>query len=270
MSGLETLAYALSVTIALMAAIFVLSRILLHYGLFPLAAAFSVSGFNMFLLYLLVFPGTVIHELSHYLACVFTGVQVRQVRLFSPQKNGALGWVLSAQSDPLRRTLIALAPFIGGSLAIYALVRFGLPAGQLDPLAVVPGDLVEGFRSSLESMAATLRQADLHQATTWLVLYVLFSLGFAVAPSTEDLAPLATYAALTLLLLIAVSAADQHYGWGLAQSSLLNGAALFLTRVFERLNALLLFGAAVVALGTLIIVPFALIALWIRGALLSR
>ncbi len=269
MSGLETLAYALSVTVGLMVAVFVLSRILLRYGLLPLAAVFSVSGFNTFLLYLLVFPGTVIHELSHYLACLMTGVHVREVRLFSPQKNGALGWVLSDPADPFRRSIIALAPFLGGSLAIYLLVHFGLPAGELDPLTVVPGDLVQGFQASLTSIAATLQAADLHRASTWLVLYVLFSLGFAVAPSNEDLAPLFAYVLLALGLVIIIRAADQHYTWGIAQSEVLNSIALSLTRLFQRLNALLLFASAAVALGTLLIVPFAMLGLWLRSGLSS-
>lgn len=269
MTGLETLAYALGATVALMTAIFVLSRILLRYGLLPLAAVFSLSGFNTALLYLLVFPGTVIHELSHYLACLVTGVRVREVRLFSPQKSGAMGWVLSGPADPLRRTLIALAPFAGGSVAIYLLVRFGLPGSHLDPLALAPHDLLEGFRAAIISVVDILKAADVQRAGTWLVLYVLFSLGFAVAPSTEDLAPLALYGLLAMTLVMALRIADQHYGWGLAQSGVVNNAAAWLTGVLQRLNALLLLSAAVVALGTLVIVPFAMVGLWLRSGLTS-
>jgi len=269
MSGLETLAYALGVTVALMGVIFVLSRILLRFGVLPLAAAFSLSGFNVLLLYLLIFPGTVIHELSHYLACLLTGVRVRQVRLFSPQKNGAMGWVMSDPADPLRRSVIALAPFVGGSLAIYALVRFGLPSGQIDPLTIAPNDVAQGFSTAFTSIVNALRTADLHQVTTVLVLYVLFSLGFAVAPSNEDLAPLATYGLLAVGLVLVVRVVDTHYALGLARSALLNNTAIFLTGVFQRLNALLLFACAVVGLGTLLIVPVAMVAYWLRSGLKS-
>jgi len=269
MSGLETLGYALGATVALMTAVFVLSRILLRYGLLPLAAVFSLSGFNTALLYLLVFPGTVIHELSHYLACLLTGVRVREVRLFSPQKDGSVGWVLSDPADPLRRTLIALAPFVGGSIAIYLLVRFGLPGSHLDPLALAPQGLLEGFRSALIAIVDILKAADLQRLSTWLVLYVLFSLGFAVAPSNEDLAPLALYGLLAMALVMALRIADQYYGWGLAQSDVINNAAAWLTGVLQRLNALLLFTTAVVAFGTLVIVPFAMIGLWLRSGLTS-
>jgi hypothetical protein len=265
MSGLDTLAYALGATIVLMVAVYFLSRILLAYGVLPLASVFSLSGFNTSLLYLLVFPGTVIHELSHYLACILTGVRVKEVRLFSPQKDGTLGWIKSEQADPLRRTIIALAPFVGGSLAIYVLVLFGLPESKIDPLAVAPSDLIEGFRLCFASITTALRYTDLRHWTSWLVLYVLFSLGYAVAPSQQDLAPLAAYGALAIILVVGASAADQHYGWGLAQSSLLNNMAVFLAGIFERLNSLLLFAATVVALATVIIVPFAMVGLWIRG-----
>jgi len=194
---------------------------------------------------------------------------VRQVRLFSPQKDGAIGWVLSDPADPVRRTLIALAPFLGGSVAIYALVRFGLPAGQLDPLTLAPGDLVEGFRASLISIVDILKAANPRQLSTWLVLYVLFSLGFAVAPSTEDLAPLALYGLLAMALALALGIADQYYEWGLAQNALINSVASWLTGILQRLNALLLFTAAVVAFGTLVIVPFAMVGLWLRSGLTS-
>ena len=269
MSGLETLAYALGVTVALMAIIFMLSRILLRFGLFPLAGIFTLSGYNYSLLYLLVFPGTVVHELSHYLACLATGVHVREVHLFSPQKNGALGWVLSDPADPLRRSLIALAPFLGGSLAIYALVRFGLPAGQMDPLTIAPTDLVEGFRMALSSVMAALHAVDLHRWTTWLILYTLFSLGFAVAPSSEDITPQTIFWLVLLGLVIAIRAADEHYRWGLAQSALLNNVATFLANVLHKLNALLLFSCAVVGLGTLVLVPFAMAGYWLRSGVKS-
>jgi len=72
-----------------------------------------------------------------------------------------------------------------------------------------------------------------------------------------------------MALVMALRIADQHYGWGLAQNGVINDAAAWLTGVLQRLNALLLFAAAVVALGTLVIVPFAMVGLWIRSGLAS-
>jgi len=266
MSGLEALAYALGVTVVLMATLFALSRILLRFGLLPLAAIFTLSSYNYFLLYLLVFPGTVVHELSHYVACILTGVHVREVRLFSPQKNGALGWVLSDPADPFRRSIIALAPFLGVSLTIYALMRLALPAGQVDPVTVDPGNLGAGLQAAFSSVAAALHSIDLRRIGTWLTLYALFSLGFAVAPSREDIAPQAVFWLALLGLVITIRAGDAQYGWGVAQSSLLNDVSTLLARVFQKLNALLLFSCTVVGLGTLVLVPFSMAGYWLRMA----
>jgi hypothetical protein len=267
MSGLESLGYATAVAIPLMAAIFALSRLLLRYGLYPMSAAFSLSGFNYLLLYLLVFPGTVVHELSHYLACLLLGVRVHEVRLFAPQANGVLGWVAHERPDPLRRVLIALAPFLGGSLAMYLLLRFGLSSTPGHELVVNISDLGQGLSAAVTFVVDTLRSGDLHQLATWLVLYCLFSLGFAVAPSADDLAPLAAYALVTLALVLGLKLVDEHYALGIAQSPLIGAAAGALASVVQNLNGLLVFACAVVGLAALIVVPLAMVALWLRQGL---
>jgi hypothetical protein len=67
-------------------------------------------------------------------------------------------------------------------------------------------------------------------------------------------------------LVIAVRAADAHYGWAMGQNQLLNRLALFLAGLLQRVNALLLFSCAVVGLGTLVLVPFAMAGYWLRNA----
>ena len=225
MSGLESLAYGLGVMIVLMATIFVLSRILMLYGILPLSAAFSFSGFNLLLFYLLILPGTIVHEMSHYLACLLTGVRVRQVRLFSPQENGAVGWVVHERVDPVRRNVIALAPFLGGAVVIYLLVRFVLLSGQTDPLILASDDMAQGLRATVASVLDVLRSADLRQVKTWLVFYVLFSLGFAVAPSKQDLGHFVADGALALGLVLVIKVTDSYYELGLARSGLVNDVA---------------------------------------------
>lgn len=269
MSGLDALAYALALTIALMGALFGLSRILMRYGILPLSAALSFSGFNLLLFYIIVFPGTVIHELSHYLACLATGVRVHEVRLFSPQQNGAIGWVIHDRADPLRRSLIAIAPFIGGSLAIFAIMRLGL-SGSLDPLTTVPADLGQSMGSALRAVVDTLRSANLRQPATWLVLYALFSLGFGIAPSNEDLAPLVANGLIAIALVLALRLLDQHFVLRLGQIAWVDSAAAALAGGLQRVNALLLFACAVVTLGALSIVPLATLALWLRSEVLRR
>jgi hypothetical protein len=266
MGGLDALVYALALTVALMAALFGLSRLLMRFGILPLSAALSLSGFNSFLFYIIVFPGTVVHELSHYLACLLTGVRVHEVKLFSPQQDGAIGWVIHDRADPLRRSLIAIAPFIGGSVAIYVLMRVGLST-PLDPMALLPADLVQSLSSALLAALDTLRTADLHLIETWLILYALFSLGFGVAPSNEDLAPLFVDGLVAIGFILALKIADQQFMLGLAENSLLNSVGAALAGGVQHLNALLLFACAVEGLGTLFMVPVATLALWLRSSL---
>lgn len=264
-TGLPALASALGVTLGLMAAIFILSRIFLRFGLLPLSAAISFSGFNTGLFYVLILPGTVVHELSHYLACLLTGVRVQDVALFSPQQDGAVGWVVHDKADPLRRNIIALAPFFGGSLAVYALMRLLLPASQIDPLTIVPNDLAQSFSTAFAAVRETLGATDLRRWTTWLAFYVLFSLGFSIAPSREDLGHLLTDGAAALVFVLLIRIIDLEFGLELSRSPSINNLAATLASGVQRFNALLLFACAFVALGTLVTIPVAFVVGLLRG-----
>ncbi len=74
---------------------------------------------------LLVLPGTIIHELSHWIVAEVLGVRTGQISIFPDLETGAstrrLGSVATAKSDPFRAFLIGIAPFISG-LAILAVL----------------------------------------------------------------------------------------------------------------------------------------------------
>jgi len=269
-AGLTALAYASGVTVALMVAIYVCSHLLLRYGLVPLSAAFSFSGFNVPLFYLLILPGTVVHELSHVLACLMTGVHVRDVRLFSPQANGVVGWVTHDTADPLRRGFIALAPFLGGSVAIYALIRFVLPPTEVDPLTSQPVDLALGFKAAAATIVGIVRSSNLHEPKTWFGLYLLFSLGYAVAPSRQDLHHLVAGGLMVIGLIMSVIVIDGWFQLRLMQNGLINNAAANVAVALQHLNALLMLACAGIALGTAVIVPVAVLSYWLRRSLAAR
>jgi hypothetical protein len=76
---------------------------------------------------LLFFPGTFVHELSHFLMAVFLNVRVGDME-FMPQiqEHGVkLGSVSIAHTDPFRRLLIGMAPFLFGTGIILSLLYFG-------------------------------------------------------------------------------------------------------------------------------------------------
>ena len=76
------------------------------------------------LAYLLAAPGTILHESSHFIACLVLRVPAggavgERVRFFAPKRNEedgsvVLGYVPHAKTDPLRGALSAIAPILLG------------------------------------------------------------------------------------------------------------------------------------------------------------
>lgn len=69
----------------------------------------------------LFFPGTVIHEVSHFLMAHLLFVPTGEMNLL-PKMEGdgvRLGSVMIGKADPLRRLLIGVAPFLVGTAIIF-------------------------------------------------------------------------------------------------------------------------------------------------------
>lgn len=71
-----------------------------------------------FMLRLIFYPGVIVHELSHLIICLFLGVKVKKLSFGITES-----YVKHDQTDPIRMSLIALAPFylgfIWGGLAFH-------------------------------------------------------------------------------------------------------------------------------------------------------
>ncbi len=75
---------------------------------------------------ILFFPGVVIHELSHWLMAQILFVPTGKVE-FLPVLRGSelkLGSVAVAQTDPIRRAIIGVAPFVIGAAILLVLLFF--------------------------------------------------------------------------------------------------------------------------------------------------
>lgn len=78
---------------------------------------------------LLFLPGTIIHELSHWIVAEMLQVRTGAITIFPDLEgegvgdNQRLGSVATARSDPFRGFLIGLAPFISGLAILAALGR---------------------------------------------------------------------------------------------------------------------------------------------------
>ena len=132
--------------------------------------------------FVIVLPGVVIHELSHWLVAKALGVRVGKLSL-GPSRKGrsrrvSLGSVRVGKVDPLRASLIGLAPLLGGTATILLIGYLVLDVG--DVLHTVSGQGLEGFLSALGEL---LRVPDF-----WLWLYLIFAISNAMLPSESDMA----------------------------------------------------------------------------------
>jgi hypothetical protein len=146
--------------------------------------------------FVLVLPGVVIHELSHWLMAKLLGVRVSRPKI-GPVRKGrsrrvSLGSVRVGKVDPVRASLIGLAPLLGGSAVILLVGNLVLGVGELT--SAMTGQGLEVILDGLEQM---VRVADF-----WLWLYLIFAVSNAMLPSESDMA-----AVRPVLIFLGVAAA---------------------------------------------------------------
>ena len=162
------------------------------------------SATSGFLFRLMIFPGILVHELSHYLMCKLTGAKVVELKLFERQQAGRHtvygGHVTHGPSKLplLGDPLISFAP-VFGCLGVMAVLTWA--AG--DPLEFHqnPAETQESTADPLTSLMSMVRgiiyvvgrlpgQVVKHARdwTFWGYLYLIISLAIALAPSKQDFA----------------------------------------------------------------------------------
>jgi hypothetical protein len=198
--------------------------------------------------FLLLLPGVVVHELSHWLAARLLGVRVSPISIGPERKRGRevrFGSVQIARADPLRESLIGLAPLVTGTALVLVIARWGF--GLLPTLS-----------GAVASWPARL-WACLRVPDAWLWVYLVFAVSNAMLPSASDRRPwrtLAVYLALVLLvayLLLGLPRGSEAWlAWGVRFLS-------YLAYAFS-LTALLDVG---------VLVPLLLIE-WLAGQLTGR
>ena len=81
----------------------------------------------IYILAVLFLPGTFIHEISHFLTALFLFVPVGEVE-FLPEIQGSdslkMGSVAIGKTDPIRKFLVGIAPFIIGTFLIIGSLSF--------------------------------------------------------------------------------------------------------------------------------------------------
>jgi hypothetical protein len=136
----------------------------------------------MLLYFVLLLPGILIHELSHWLAANLLGVRTGKISLWPSRRSGnqmRMGSVRVARTDPFRASLIGVAPLISGSITILIIGQLILGLGDLGE--VLPGG---EWGQVWESLLTYLKTPDF-----WLWLYLIFAVSNAMLPSETDREP---------------------------------------------------------------------------------
>lgn len=166
--------------------------------------AYLISGHPtvaVWIFFLFFLPGTLLHELSHWLMAKLLLVRTGRITLWPQVRPGRSMWLGSIQvgrCDPLRSSLIGLAPLLSGSLVV-TLIGAHL---QLDAL----GSLVTSGQWA-QLGRALARSAALPDF--WLWVYLLFAVANRMLPSPIDRQPWKP----VLIFLAGVTAAMLTAGW---------------------------------------------------------
>lgn len=133
------------------------------------------AGCALKLLFYLLLPGVLLHEASHYVVAHLLLVRTSgfNIGIGGRRKQMvSLGSVVIDRTDPIRESLIGVAPFIVGVAAIWLLAGLGF-------------DLWPHSGLSIGQMIQRVQQYS-HDWTTWLAVYLVFAVSTAMIPSESD------------------------------------------------------------------------------------
>ncbi|MDX1663216.1 MAG: hypothetical protein R3272_05435 [Candidatus Promineifilaceae bacterium] len=154
---------------------------------------------------IILFPGVLLHELSHWLAARLLGVRTGRLSLLpSLERDGTirLGYVeyyRHRSLDPVRESLIGAAPLLTGTVAILLIGLYVFNVSAL--ILALESRQVEGL---MDVLATFTEVPDL-----LLWIYLIFAISNAMMPSPSD------RRAWPAFLLLLASAAGALYLLGL-------------------------------------------------------
>lgn len=167
---------------------------------------------------LILFPGVLLHELSHAFIAALLGVKIGRINIF-PRRIGnriQLGFVPVEETDFIRASLIGAAPLFFGSLAIY-----GIGAGIFGTPVVIEALSRSDWWQALQGLRMVFQAPDM-----WFWAYLVFAVGNTMLPSRSDIHAWPLLGIVTLFLAGVVLLA----GGG---AFLLNGFSQLLTWAFR-------------------------------------
>lgn len=147
----------------------------LFTSIYDLTRARSVS---ISIVTLLLFPGTVIHELAHLFTAEILGVRTGKLTLVpeaiqNPPAGGEIrtGSVAITKTDPFRRALIGLAPLLVGLAALTALTQIYSLFFQA---SIPPTIITISYYYLLFAISNSMFPSATDMKGVWPIAFVLF------------------------------------------------------------------------------------------------
>ena len=139
---------------------------------------FKSSGAGMALLWFVLFPGIILHEASHWIMAKLLGLKTGRFRVW-PQTKGkeiVLGSVEVQHGGALRDSLVGLAPFLAGTLALLFIGTY-----VFDARAIGLAWEQNAWDRFFELLRGTFQVAN-----SFVWLYLIFAVSNAMMPSPSD------------------------------------------------------------------------------------
>jgi hypothetical protein len=151
---------------------------------------------------IVLFPGVLLHELSHWLTAGMLGVRTGKLSVIPrPQEDGSiqLGYVeyyRSRSLDPFRESLIGGAPLIFGTTAILLIAFFVFDVSSLTA-AMASTPSIADTAEIIAALRALLTTSDV-----LLWLYLLFAISNGMLPSPSDRRAWPAFVLISLVLVV--------------------------------------------------------------------
>lgn len=155
---------------------------------------------SLFLYFIILLPGILLHELSHWFMARLLGIKTGRIRL-GPVNEGRTGYysmgsVEVARSDPFRDSLVGLAPLLAGCALLVVITHH-----VFDVPSLVRG---MGWHELFKTFKQWFGKKDF-----WLWLYLVFTVSNAMMPSAKDREPWGP----AILFISIVALAGYFTGW---------------------------------------------------------
>lgn len=175
-------------------------QVLLLYFLSRLISQFALRTLGRRLYLWMMWPGVMVHELSHFIACLVTFTRVYRVRLFQPDGD-TLGFVQHAKPrNPIKNIIIGMAPLFGVTATIWLLAKVlwpTLPAAEVQAANTALNDFnsfqnffnftAGYFQQYWHYITSFITEFDLRSWRPYVFSWLMLSMSAQAAPSREDL-----------------------------------------------------------------------------------